>query len=705
MLPVINLDNENYEEIFEKARGMIAGLYPEWTDYNEHDPGITFLQLMAWMKEMQQFHLDQIGDEHRKIYLKILGMKQRRRVPARTYVKISGFAGSFLLPRGTRLLASDIPFETEKDLFLEQAEVTGLVSVRAGGETRSVRRTPGQEGRMRWLPFGPEPEAGNWFLLQFDRPLTCGIRHTIYFDLEDDCPVARNPADSSFIPLVRLRMEYYGKDGFSPCAEIEDGTGQLLYSGMIGYTLPADMAPMEDGTYGLRFLLAEGEYDVAPAVRALSIHMAPVTQKRTLAGYRDVFLTPGADGLCRFSCSSRIFSEGELELYQKTDEGYIQLPEENVQAEKSWNHLELAIRPLKEKISFEREEQEDIAFCIAAFDRGFRPDREYEMDGFPGQVMELNDRELLGSQFELMAERPGHPGLWERWEKTDDFHTAAPESRVYIVNEEQGTVTFGDCERGMAPEGRLRILSYARTQGSGGNVRKGQINVFENRQIHGSVSNKEDISSGRDSESIRECFARFREESGMPGRAVTAADFERAARMTPGLRICQVRAVCGELSGQKTGEGQGNSISVVVQPFSQKPGARLTAGYMANLTRTLDRVRLVGTKVQILSPEYIGASVFADVLVKPHYPAARQMVDGIVRDYFRNAVSGFGASLEESELYGRLDAAPCVAQVRNLNIYAQGRGVRRSANGSILLPVNGLVYLKQADYIISAGGE
>ena len=61
MLPLINLDDEFYDEIYEKVRKMIPGIYPEWTDYNEHDPGITFLQLLSWMKEMQQFHLDQIG--------------------------------------------------------------------------------------------------------------------------------------------------------------------------------------------------------------------------------------------------------------------------------------------------------------------------------------------------------------------------------------------------------------------------------------------------------------------------------------------------------------------------------------------------------------------------------------------------------------------------------------------------------------------
>ena len=47
MIPVVNLDNQNFEEIFENARKKIPKIYPEWTDYNEHDPGITFLQLFS----------------------------------------------------------------------------------------------------------------------------------------------------------------------------------------------------------------------------------------------------------------------------------------------------------------------------------------------------------------------------------------------------------------------------------------------------------------------------------------------------------------------------------------------------------------------------------------------------------------------------------------------------------------------------------
>ena len=82
MLPELILDNENFEDIMDEARNMIVSLYPEWTDFNYHDPGITLIEMFSWLKESQQFYLDQISDETRKKFLKLLGMRQKHKSPA-----------------------------------------------------------------------------------------------------------------------------------------------------------------------------------------------------------------------------------------------------------------------------------------------------------------------------------------------------------------------------------------------------------------------------------------------------------------------------------------------------------------------------------------------------------------------------------------------------------------------------------------------
>ena len=49
MLPIPILVDQRLEEIAAEARSLIPRLAPDWTDFNHHDPGITFLELFAFL--------------------------------------------------------------------------------------------------------------------------------------------------------------------------------------------------------------------------------------------------------------------------------------------------------------------------------------------------------------------------------------------------------------------------------------------------------------------------------------------------------------------------------------------------------------------------------------------------------------------------------------------------------------------------------
>lgn len=51
MLAEINLDDENFEELVEEAKHMVASYYAGWTDFNYHDPGITLIELLPFSKK------------------------------------------------------------------------------------------------------------------------------------------------------------------------------------------------------------------------------------------------------------------------------------------------------------------------------------------------------------------------------------------------------------------------------------------------------------------------------------------------------------------------------------------------------------------------------------------------------------------------------------------------------------------------------
>ena len=50
MLRTENLDDQTFAEIVEEAVKSIPTVFPEWTDHNAHDPGITLQELFAWYK-------------------------------------------------------------------------------------------------------------------------------------------------------------------------------------------------------------------------------------------------------------------------------------------------------------------------------------------------------------------------------------------------------------------------------------------------------------------------------------------------------------------------------------------------------------------------------------------------------------------------------------------------------------------------------
>ena len=55
-------------------RRLIPKRVPEWTDENAHDPGITFIELFAWLTEMQRYFIGRVPDKNRRRFLDLLGI-------------------------------------------------------------------------------------------------------------------------------------------------------------------------------------------------------------------------------------------------------------------------------------------------------------------------------------------------------------------------------------------------------------------------------------------------------------------------------------------------------------------------------------------------------------------------------------------------------------------------------------------------------
>ena len=50
-----NLFDRRFGDLMEIGRARLPRLAPAWTDHNAHDPGITLMELLAWVAEAQLY--------------------------------------------------------------------------------------------------------------------------------------------------------------------------------------------------------------------------------------------------------------------------------------------------------------------------------------------------------------------------------------------------------------------------------------------------------------------------------------------------------------------------------------------------------------------------------------------------------------------------------------------------------------------------
>ena len=101
-----NLDDRKWAELVDQGRALIPVYGPEWTDHNASDPGITLIELLAWIAEMDIYELNQISDRERQKFLKLVDVVPKGPLPAEAAMCITLDNGASLsLPAGVEFTA------------------------------------------------------------------------------------------------------------------------------------------------------------------------------------------------------------------------------------------------------------------------------------------------------------------------------------------------------------------------------------------------------------------------------------------------------------------------------------------------------------------------------------------------------------------------------------------------------------------------
>lgn len=72
-LPLPNLDDRRFEELLAELRTYIPRYAPGWTDHNPTDPGITLLEMFAWLSDMVIYRMNRVPDELYQKFRQLIG--------------------------------------------------------------------------------------------------------------------------------------------------------------------------------------------------------------------------------------------------------------------------------------------------------------------------------------------------------------------------------------------------------------------------------------------------------------------------------------------------------------------------------------------------------------------------------------------------------------------------------------------------------
>lgn len=692
MIPEIELEQRTFEDMVQEYRQTISNLYPEWTNFNPHDPGMTLMELFIWMKSVHTFELDQITDEHRKKYLKLLGEKLRMGKPASCMIQVFPKEDESLMI-GTKFFAEHICFENDKVGNLYRKDIEVCLCFDGKEYTIIDNDQLEHEGRVLFYPFGAPVKEGNACFMKLDVPLKKnGINHLTYLAAGkyQNYRTPVKPGDE-FIPLCEFDLEVLTEDGWKICEVKEDTTYGLIQDGCISFENSYDMMKtMIEGQNGyfLRMILKRSEFESSPGCAGIGLDWVSVSQKETFAVWERHKITEREEQWI-FESEHMLSKNGFSEiLWIKDDESLI--PAVNFSIDNTDSDKVCYV--LTEKPADVKDE-----VLVLLFEPEFDNLRFLEnATGFPDQSFDLHTDRIFAEDFDICVEDDEYPGTFHMWQQVDDFDNSGPEDTHYELDTDNGILKFGDGFHGMMPEGRIVIAGYSLYMGERGNIKSGR---FKNQE-HARIISHFDAYGGSSNESIEDVFLRVKEELEKTDRAVTAADYEYLVKHVPGLMIEACKIVAGSEMERIEGKGCDDMVGVVVKPYSDFTIPRLTDVYRKNIENYLRPRVLLGTKVKIYAPLAIRISVYGEMSAKAQYYNARQIIENLVRKFFEIRGHQFGTPILYSDLYRELLSLDCIQRIGRLSLEGRGNGAINQANGDIYLPPYGVAVLQEISFQI-----
>lgn len=283
----LELDDQRWQGLVEAIRGRImANSDSQWTLHAPVDPGVTVLELYAYLLEQRLYWLDQVPDPLLRAILHLLGEAPLPAQPASTVLAITSPTDTTPVPAGTELRLVDAD---PGHSLTTQSELVALpvyeIQLKLGQAPQRI-----DQPEAPWREVFPDlGQPGEFFLeLVLERelqPAETGATLALLLELRTPAAnLAQWLRDAVEVdPPAELTWSYSaGPTTFTDFAAdaIDDGSGGLRRAGVVRLTIPADWAVQRHDivgqpVYALRIRTENASFSAPPRLHRV---VANVTQ-------------------------------------------------------------------------------------------------------------------------------------------------------------------------------------------------------------------------------------------------------------------------------------------------------------------------------------------------------------------------------------------------------------------------------------------
>ncbi|KQY24993.1 hypothetical protein ASD16_05900 [Cellulomonas sp. Root485] len=615
-LPTPRLDDRTFQELVDEAKRNLQLRCPEWTNHNVSDPGITLIETFAWMTDILLYRVNRVPDRLYVKFLELVGVKLFPPHAARTEIsfRLSSHHDDVVH------IPAGTAVSTRRSISQESLGFTTLHGLDIPPSASRTVLTVSADGDTadRTGVLG----LGDGFPAFSSTPV---VDDALYLGLDQ-------PARSSLLLVQAVcSLGGYGIDPRRPPLVWEAWT-------------PSGWEPCEverDDTLGLN------------VSGAIELHVPDGHDESVVNGVEAAWIR------CRVVRAARQYRSSPLLV--------------SVTAATIGGDVEAT--------NAEQVREEALGTS----------------DGTAGQVLHLAyppvvlDREdPLVLEVGIPPEDGIGPATWEEWTAVEDFGASGPTDRHVTVDPTTGEIRFGPSVRledgserrfGAIPArgAALRVRGYRTGGGARGNVAARSVSVLRSSIPYvAAVYNRRAAAGGVDGEDVDNARTRGPLELRGRGRAVTVEDYVAVVHeAAPELaRVHCVPVTDGPDAG---------SVRILAIPGAPGQDGRISLrdlqlpdGARERVLAALDATRVVGVRLSVEPPSYVGIRVDARVRARPEADPAQVERDALAAlyRYFHPLAGGpdgtgwpLGRPVQPGEVHGVLGRVPGLDYVEDVVLF------------------------------------